>query len=200
MKISSSRVMNKLAKICSTFIDQLKYYKYEPDKPSKSDFLSWSVIKQEEWIEEHYPNFVENLYGSNYLGSSYQLPQSKLDEYLDAPEDYGISAMIAAQLEDISEERQEQIDAGVSLTDTETTALQKAIAEYDYDGWDIHSGQFIKVRFGAVYGLYVGQDIGQGGVDFELEEMFKTKRAALNYLAQKEMIALEWEYFSVLNS
>ena len=191
MKISSNRVVNKLAKICSIFIDHVQYYKYEPDKPSKSDFLSWSVIKQEVWIEEHYPNFAENLYGSNYLGSSYQLPQSKLDEYLDAPEDYGVSAMIAAQLENISEERQEQIDAGVSLTDTETTALQKAIAEYDYDGWDIHSGQFIKLRFGAVYALYVGQDIGQGGVDFELEEMFKTKRAALNYLAQKEMIALE---------
>lgn len=183
--------MNKLAKIYSTFIDHLQYYKYEPDKPSKSDFLSWSVIKQEAWIEEHYPNFAENLYGSNYLGSSYQLPQSKLDEYLDAPEDYGVSGMIAAQLENISEERQEQIDAGVSLTDTETTALQKAIAEYDYDGWDIHSGQFIKVRFGAVYALYVGQDIGQGGVDFELEKMFQKKRYALNYLAQKEMIALE---------
>ena len=81
--------------------------------------------------------------------------------------------MIAAQLEDISEERQEQIDAGVSLTNTETDALRKAIAEYDYDGWDIHSGQFIKLRLGAVYALYVGQNIGQGGVKFELEKIFE---------------------------
>jgi len=99
--------------------------------------------------------------------------------------------MIAAQLEDMSEERQEQIDAGVSLTNTETDALRKAIAEYDYDGWDIHSGQFIKLGLGAVYALYVGQDMGQGGVNFELEKIFKKKRDALNQLAQKEMIALE---------
>ena len=191
MKISSSRVMNKLAKICSTFIDQLKYYKYEPDKPSKSDFLSWPIIKQEAWIEEHYPNFAENLFGTNYLGSSYTLNQSTLDEYLEYREDYGTSSMIAAQIKTTSEERIQQIDAGLSLTQTEKDALRKAIAEDDEQGWEIHSGQYLKVRLGAVYALYVGQDIGQGGVDFELEKVFSKKRDALNYLAQKEMITLE---------
>ena len=183
--------MNKLAKIYSTFIDHLQYYKYEPDKPSKSDFLSWPIIKQEAWIEEHYPNFAENLFGTNYLGSSYTLNQSTLDEYLEYREDYGTSGMIAAQIETTSEERIQQIDAGLSLTQKETDALRKAIAEDDEQGWEIHSGQYLKVRLGAVYALYVGQDIGQGGVDFELEKVFSKKRDALNYLAQKEMITLE---------
>ena len=99
--------------------------------------------------------------------------------------------MIAAQIETTSEERLQQIDAGLSLTQTETDALRKAIAEDDDQGWEIHSGQYLKVRLGAVYALYVGQDIGQGGVDFELEKVFSKKRDALNYLAQKEMITLE---------
>ena len=77
--------MSKLTQFCSAFIDQLQDYRYEPDKPSKSDFLSWLADKQEAWIEEKYPNFTENLYGSNYLGGSYELAQSKLDEYLDFP-------------------------------------------------------------------------------------------------------------------
>ena len=191
MQRSFQGLKKTLSDIASTAYDQLKYYKYEANKPSKAHFLSWDTASQENWIEDEYPSFAENLFGTNYLGSSYALNQSRLDEYLEYREDYGTSGMIAAQIETTTEERIQQIDAGISLTKTETDALRKAIAENDYDGWDIHSGQHLKVRFGAVYALYVGQDIGQGGVDFELEKVFSKKRDALNYLAQKEMIALE---------
>jgi hypothetical protein len=43
------------------------------------------------------------------------------------------------------------------------------IAENDFDGWQTHSGQYVKVRFGAVYALYLGEDIGQGGVSLKFE-------------------------------
>ena len=49
----------------------------------------------------------------------------------------------------------------------------------------------IKVRFGALYALFVGEDRGQAGCDFELESVFKTKQLALEYVSKKPMIALE---------
>jgi hypothetical protein len=49
------------------------------------------------------------------------------------------------------------------------------MAENDCDGWDTHSGFYFKVRFGALYALFVGQDLGQGGNEFELERVFANK-------------------------
>jgi hypothetical protein len=88
-------------------------------------------------------------------------------------------------------ERLEKIDDGANLTLEEVEALKVGIAEDDYHGWQIHSGQYIKVRFGAVYALYVGEDIGQGGANFELEAVFRSKSKAMLALNDKPMIALE---------
>lgn len=65
------------------------------------------------------------------------------------------------------------------------------MAENDSDGWDTHSGFYFKVRFGALYALYAGEDMGQGGTSFELECVFKTKKLALQYVSNKPMVALE---------
>lgn len=39
--------------------------------------------------------------------------------------------------------------------------------------------------------LFVGQDIGQGGSDFELEQVFVNKKLALHYVSKKPMVAIE---------
>jgi len=39
--------------------------------------------------------------------------------------------------------------------------------------------------------LFVGQDIGQGGSEFELEQVFKSKKLALEYVSKKPVVALE---------
>ena len=57
----------------------------------------------------------------------------------------------------------------------EVEALKVGVAENDLDGWQTHSGQYVKVRFGAVYNLYLCEDIGQGGFSFELEAVFRSK-------------------------
>jgi hypothetical protein len=41
----------------------------------------------------------------------------------------------------------------------EVEALKVGVAENDLDGWQTHSGQYVKVRFGAVYNLYLCEDI-----------------------------------------
>ena len=65
------------------------------------------------------------------------------------------------------------------------------MAESDFDSWDTHSGFYFKVRFGALYALFVGEDRGQGGSEFELEHVFANKRLALQRVSEKPMVALE---------
>ena len=119
------------------------------------------------------------------------MDQDKLNEYLEYRADYGVSGLIEEQLPSLSEERAFEIDDGAGLTSEELEALRTAMAENDFDGWDTHSGFYVKVRFGALYALFVGQDMGQGGCDFELECVFKKKQLALRHLSNKPMVALE---------
>ena len=55
----------------------------------------------------------------------------------------------------------------------------------------VSSGFYFKVRFGALYALFVGEDRGQGGSEFELEHVFANKRLALQHVSEKPMVALE---------
>ena len=102
-----------------------------------------------------------------------------------------MSGLIEEQLPSLSEERAFEIDDGAELTSEELEALRTAMAENDFDGWDTHSGFYFKVRLGALYALFVGEDRGQGGSDFELEQVFRSKKLTLQYVSQKPMVALE---------
>jgi hypothetical protein len=170
---------------------QINYYIFDPSKPSKAEFLKLSVEDQAAWIEANIPEHQTKLYGDGYLGCSYDLDEGKLDEYLEYRDDYGVSGLIEEQLPSLSEERAFEIDYGAELTSEELKALRTAMAENDFDGWDTHSGFYFKVRFGALYALFAGQDIGQGGRDFELEQVLKSKKLAVEYVSEKPMVALE---------
>jgi hypothetical protein len=180
-----------LGEYLSNLWSHLQYYRYDPSKPSKAAFLKLTLSEQEAWIEATVPNHEGNLYGENYLGCSYELDEDTLAEYLDCRDDYDVSGIISSQLPNLTEERLEAIDDGADLTFEEVEALKSGIAENDFHGWQIHSGQYIKVRFGAVYALYIGEDIGQGGAIFKLETVFKSKSIAKRALDDRPMIALE---------
>jgi hypothetical protein len=175
----------------TTVWTQINYYIYDPSKPSKAEFLKLSVEDQAAWIEENIPEYETQLYGGGYLGCSYDLDEDKLDEYLENRDDYGVSGLIEDQLPDISAERINEIDEGAELANEELESLKLGISESDEGGWALHSGYLIKVRFGTVYALYAGEDMGQGGASFELERIFANERLALQYVAKKPMIALE---------
>jgi hypothetical protein len=170
---------------------QINYYIYDPSKPSKAEFLKLSVEDQLVWIEANVPKYVEKLSGDNYLGCSYEIDEDTVDEYLEYREDYNVLGLIGKQLPNISDERIDEIDEGAELTDEELEALRNGIAENDESGWDLHSGFYFKVRFGALYGLFVGHERGQGGCDFELERVFANKQLALQQVSEKPMVAIE---------
>ena len=188
---SLTALKRRWAKHLSNVWSHLQYYRYEPNKPSRAAFLKLPQAEQEVWIEADEPDFAVRLYGDGYLGSSYQMNSFTLDDHLNAPKDYGIGGMIEAQMAGISTERVDEIEAGATLNDDEIEALQYAIAEDDYHGWDIHSGCYIKLRFGAVFAVYEGEDIGQGGASFELEHVFPDRRKAMAYLSSKPFIVIE---------
>ena len=170
---------------------QINYYIYDPSKPSKAEFLKLSDEDQLAWIEANVPKYVEKLYGDNYLGCSYEIDEDTVDEYLEYREDYNVLGLIGKQLPNISDERIDEIDEGAELTDEELEALRNGIAENDVSGWDLHSGFYFKVRFGALYALFVGHERGQGGCEFELEQVFKSNKLAVEYVSKKPMVALE---------
>ncbi|MDB2519648.1 hypothetical protein N9X54_05495 [Planktomarina temperata] len=172
-------------------LEWAQFYIYDPSKPSKAEFLKLSVNDQQSWIEANIHEYAVKLHGDNYLGCSYDLDEDKLDEYLKYRDDYGVSGLIEEQLPSLSEERAFEIDDGAELTSEELEALRTAMAENDFDGWDTHSGFYFKVRFGALYALFAGQDMGQGGSEFELEQVFKSKKLAVEYVSKKPMVALE---------
>ena len=194
-------MLNKLAPIkdvargfgqyLSKVWSHLQYYRYEPSKPSKAQFLKLTLAEQEAWIEANVPDYEDKLYGENYLGCSYKIDEDTLTEYLEYREDYGVSGIIEAQLSNLTEERLVEIDDGAILTLDELEALKLGIAEDDTDSWQTHSGQYVKVRFGAVYALYAGEDLGQGGVSFELECVMHNKAAAIRLLSDKSLVSLE---------
>ena len=186
---SIKALIRNLGKYLDKVWSHLQYYRYEPSKPSKAAFLKLTLAEQEAWIEANVPDYEDKLYGENYLGCSYQIDEATLAEYLEYREDYDVSGIIEAQLSNLTEERLVEIDDGSTLTLDELEALKLGIAEDDCDNWQTHSGQYVKVRFGAVYALYVGEDIGQGGVSFKLECVFKARRLAVRYLAIKPMLA-----------
>ena len=184
-------VARRFGQYLSKVWSHLQYYRCEPSKPSKAQFLKLTLAEQEAWIEANVSDYEEKLYGENYLGCSYQIDEATLAEYLEYREDYDVSGIIEAQLSNLTEERLVEIDDGATLTLEELEALKLGIAEDDTDSWQTHSGQYIKIRFGAVYALYVGEGIGQGGSNFELERVFANKRLALHHVSDKPMAAIE---------
>ena len=180
-----------IVQILSKLWMHIQYYKYEPSKPTRSEILRLDLNNQASWIENNVPDYDYNLYGDNYLGCSYEIDEDILQEYLDDRENIDTSGLIARQMPDISDDRINEIYEGAELTDEELESLKSSIAETDEAGWKIHSGQYIKLRFGALYALYAGEDMGQGGASFELEHVFANKKLALEYVSKKPMIALE---------
>lgn len=183
-------MMIRLRNFWNDVVHHLRYYRYDPSKPSKVEFLRLSLDAQQAWIAANIPDYQVNLYGNNYLGCSYELDEDTLKDYIKYRYDYGVSGIISSQLSNLTKERLEAIDDGSDLTLEEVEALKSGIAEKDFHGWQIHSGQYIKVRFGAVYALYTGKDIGQGGDIFKLRSVFRAKSIAKRSLDDSPMLVL----------
>ena len=182
-----SSILQRLSKLWA----HIQYYKYEPGKPSRSEFLRLTLNNQAAWIEKNVSEYEYNLYGDNYLGCSYEIDEDILQEYIDDRENIDTSGLIARQMPEISEDRIDEIYEGAELTDEELESLKSGIANSDESGWNLHSGQYIKTRFGALYAIYARDDMGQGGASFELEHVFANKKLALKYISKKPMIALD---------
>ena len=113
-----------------------------------NELLSLSEDEKFSWIETHIPDFDEHCYGEGYLGAFYP-SETDISDFLNDPEDYSVSGLIASQNSEISDVRLSEINAGAELTETERENLLAAIAKEDVDGWITHNGFEITLIFSA---------------------------------------------------
>ena len=166
-----------------------------PNPGKKYDFKINQLIElskdaQFSWIKTHIPDFGEKCYGDGYLGAFYPYDPD-LSDFLDDPEDYGVSGLIASQNSTISDSRLSEIDAGAELTEAEKENLIAAIAEADVDGWITHNGFEITLLDGSIYAYFNGYCLGQGGFDFKFFSIFKTYEDLVKYITSLPISYLE---------
>ena len=155
-----------------------------------NQLLDLSYGEQFLWIETHIPNFDEQCYGEGYLGAFYP-SEPDLNDFLNDPEDYGVSRLIASQNAEISETRLSEINAGAELTETERENLIAAIAEQDVDGWITHNCFEITLLDGNIYAYFNGYSLGPGGFDFKFFSFFKTYEELLRHITSLPMSYIE---------
>ena len=166
-------------------IDQKKKFAFKMNQ-----LLDLSYGEQFLWIETHIPNFDEQCYGEGYLGAFYP-SEPDLNDFLNDPEDYGVSRLIASQNAEISETRLSEINAGAELTETERENLIAAIAEQDVDGWITHNCFEITLLDGNIYAYFNGYSLGPGGFDFKFFSFFKTYEELLRHITSLPMSYVE---------
>ena len=155
-----------------------------------NDLLNLSKVAQFSWIETHVPDYDEQCYGEGYLGAFYP-SEPDLNDFLNDPEDYGVSRLISSQNAEISEARLSEINAGAKLTETERENLIAAIAEADVDGWITHNAFEITLLDGSIYAYFNGYSLGPGGFDFKFFSFFKTYEELLRHITSLPMSYVE---------
>ena len=166
-----------------------------PNPGKKYDFKINQLIElprdaQFSWIETNVPDYDENCYGDGYLGAFYP-SEPDLSDFLDDPEDYGVSRLIASQNSEISNERLSELDAGAELTKMERDNLIAAIAEADVDGWITHNAFEINLLDGNIYAYFNGYSLGPGGFDFKFFSLFRTYEDLLKHITSLPLSYLE---------
>ena len=166
-----------------------------PNPEKKYDFKINQLIElskdaQFSWIETHVPNYDEKCYGDGYLGAFYP-SEPDLSDFLDDPEDYGVSRLIVSQNSEISNERLSEIDAGAELTKTERENLIAAIAEEDVDGWITHNSFEITLLDGNIQAYFNGYSLGPGGFDFKFFSFFRTYEDLLRHITSLPLSYVE---------
>ena len=166
-----------------------------PNPEKKYDFKINQLIElskdaQFSWIETHVPNYDEKCYGDGYLGAFYP-SEPDLSDFLDDPEDYGVSRLIVSQNSEISNERLSEIDAGAELTKTERENLIAAIAEEDVDGWITHNSFEITLLDGNIHAYFNGYSLGPGGFDFKFFSFFRTYEDLLRHITSLPLSYVE---------
>lgn len=144
-------------------------------------------------VADLYPEYTNEFAFGGYIGSSYPVDEIDIDEILMYRDDYDVSGKIMGQLT-ISEDRAIEIDGGADLTHSELDALKKAIAEGNPEDWIGYHILTLECLGGELFALYTSRIIGQGGLTFEIDRQFPSKKAAAEYFATKPLACYDAYY------
>ena len=160
--------------------------------PKCRDFVLLKTATQLSFIQKRHKGYEEQLYEPEfYFGLSYPVELIDLEEYRRYPEDYGVVASLTNAGFEITEEREAAIEAGAELFPEEAEALVQRVAEADTDTWVGHHGFEIDLADGTLFAHFEGHSLGQGGMQFEYTNTFKSKEALIEYIENQPLSMLE---------
>lgn len=156
--------------------------------PTCRDFILLDKVSQLRWIENQNEDYEQVLYEPEaYIGLSYPVEMIDFEEYRRYPIDYDVTGWLA----DLSEEREAEINAGAQLFPDEAAAVMQGVAEADTDTWVGHHGFEIQLSDGTLFAHFEGHSMGQGGVQFELCQVFQSRLALIEYIEDQPLSMLE---------
>ena len=164
-----------------------------------SELERYSPCEISDLVAEIYPDFTVEFAFAGYIGSSYPVDEIDIDEILMYRDDYDVSGKIMGQL-DISEDRVIEIDDGADLTQSELDALIKAFAEGNPEDWIGYHILTLECLDGVLFAIYTSRIIGQGGLSFEIDRIFSTKKAAAEYFSTKPLACYDAYYMLGFNA
>ena len=167
--------------------------------PTREEFVRLNQMVQLAWITRNYKDHEDIFYKpEGYFGLSYPEGLICLDEYQSYAEDYDVVGKLANAGLDITESREEEINAGHPLIPDEADALIATIAEDDVDSWITHHGFEVMLKNGTLFAHFEGHSMGQGGIDYLYVGTFKDKAALKEYISRQllasfEPLVYEWD-------
>lgn len=171
-----------------------------------SRLLNLNHAEQLEWLETRFESeakaagkdissYINGLAWDEPLGSSITFDQSEMDDMIENPEGYDLGFRIQSIIEDLSDQRATEINAGNKLTSKERSAVKSCVKEeqIEGDGGTFRSGSTIQANMkDTVFVSFSGPSMGQGGIDYSFYRLFENAQTALKHFKHRRDIWVDY--------
>ena len=122
------------------------------------------------------------------LGAYIIYDHSSLNDMLENPESYDLGWSIQAKMENMSDQRAEEINNGDQLSSDELNVAVRIVEEMqeEEDDWISCAGFKINtIADGTIFAAFTGLSLGQGGIDYTFYKLFPNTETAVSYFSEK---------------
>ena len=155
----------------------------------KAEILSLSSADQENWLKTNIHDYQTKAYEGDLIGYVIYFDEQLLTEYIDYPEDYGTGSLIKTVFNEISAEREQEINSGTPLSNIEKECLKKAVVnKLNEEGGGLVGENFtvcvLKCDDGELFITFSGPSEGAGGVPWSFGKIFATRKDAVESVSE----------------
>jgi len=138
--------------------------------------------------DENVNDYINFCAWDEPLGAFITHDQSRLDDMLESPESYDLGWSIQAKMENMSDQRAEDINNGDKLNSSELDVAISVFKEMeeDSDDWISCAGFIVNIDVNiSIYAAFTGLSLGQGGIEYTFYKLFSNTETAVSYLSEK---------------